>query len=174
MRKCIIAVLLGMTLSAAAQQPKTTPTLKSILLQELRESHNQKNWFVSEKEATDGLSGEQAAWSDGKNHSVGQLVQHMAYWNESNLAGLQHRPAPKTPSNDATFNFDPKQWDAALKKFDQGMTDLENFVESTDEATLGRIAPNIARIAQHNAYHIGEIVTSRKKQGTWNPENGVK
>jgi hypothetical protein len=163
--------MLGTTLLAAAQQP---PTLKSTLLQELRETHNQKNWFVSEKEAAAGLTGEQAAWSDGKNHSVGQLVQHLAYWNEVNLANLQHRPAPKTPDNDATFNFDPKQWNTVQKQFDDGMNALEQFVQSADEATLAKIAPNMARIAQHNAYHIGEMVTSRKKQGTWNPENGVK
>jgi hypothetical protein len=54
------------------------------------------------------------------------------------------------------------------------MTEIEQYVESADDATLTKIAPTIARIAQHNAYHIGEIVTSRKKQGSWNPENGVK
>jgi hypothetical protein len=54
------------------------------------------------------------------------------------------------------------------------MSELEQFVQSSDNATLVKIAPTIARIAQHNAYHIGEMVTSRKKQGSWNPENGVK
>jgi len=174
MRALIIAAVLCFAVSVTAQEAKTPVTLKSILLQQLHEVHNQKNWFVSEKEAAMGLTPEQAAWSDGKNHSVGQLVQHLAYWNGVNLAGLQHKPAKQTPNNDATFNFDPKQWDAAQKDFDQGMTELEQFVQSADDATLAKIAPNIARIAQHNAYHIGEMVTSRKKQGTWNPENGVK
>src|ERR1700756_2477050 len=113
MRKYLIALLLGVSSLAQAQQPKTDPTLKTVLLQELRETHNEKAWFVSEKEAVAGLTGEQAAWSDGKNHSVGQLVQHMNYWNSANLARLKHQPAPKTPDNDATFAFDPKQWDAA-------------------------------------------------------------
>lgn len=174
MRTLTIVAMLGATLVAAAQQPKTPPTLKSILLQELRETHNQKNWFVSEKEATGGLSAEQAAWNDGKNHGVGQLVEHLNFWNEANLAGMQHRAAPKTPDNDATFNFDPKHWDAAQKDFDRIMTELENFVQSADDATLSKIAPNIARIAQHNAYHIAEMITARKEQGSWNPENGVK
>jgi hypothetical protein len=174
MRKYLIALLLGVSFLAQAQQPKPDATLKSVLLQELRETHNEKAWFVSEKEAVAGLTGEQAAWSDGKNHSVGQLVQHMNYWNSANLARLKHQPAPKTPDNDATFAFDPKQWDAAQKEFDRLMGELEQFVQSADDATLAKIAPTIARIAQHNAYHIGEIVTSRKKQGTWNPETGVK
>ena len=174
MRKCLIAVLLGISILAQAQQPKTDSTLKTVLLQELRETHNEKAWFVSEKEAVAGLTPEQAAWSDGKNHSVGQLVQHLNFWNSSNMTRLKHQPVPKVTDNNMTFAFDPKQWDATLKEFDRVMTELEQFVESADDATLAKIAPTIARIAQHNAYHIGEMVTWRKKQGTWDPENGVK
>src|ERR1700745_3081971 len=98
MREYLIAVILGVTTLAQAQQPqqpKPAPTLKTVLLQELRETHNEKAWFVSEKEAVAGLTSEQAAWSDGKNHSVGQLVQHLNFWNSSNLARLKHQPAPK-------------------------------------------------------------------------------
>ena len=174
MRKCLIAVTLGVSILAQAQQPRTVPTLKTVLLQELRETHNEKNWFVSEKEAVAGLTPEQAAWSDGKNHSVGQLVQHLNFWNSANLARLKHQPAPKVTDNDTTFAFDPTQWDSALKEFDRVMGELEQFVESADDATLAKIAPTVARIAQHNSYHIGEMVTSRKKQGTWNPDAGVK
>jgi len=54
------------------------------------------------------------------------------------------------------------------------MGELEQFVQTADDVTLVKIAPTVARIAQHNAHHIGEMVTSRKKQGTWNPETGVK
>ena len=175
MRTWMIGVLVGITTLAAAQQaPQSTPTLKSILLQELRETHNQKNWFVSEKEAAGGLTAEQAAWSDGKNHSVGQLVAHLNYWNSANLARLKKQPVKKVDNNDDTFTFEPQNWDATQQQFDQIMTEWEDFVQSADDATMARIAPNVARIAQHNAYHIAEMVTSRKKQGTWDPENGVK
>ena len=174
MRKCLIAVSLGVSILAQAQQPKTVPTLKTVLLQGLRETHNEKAWFVSEKEAVAGLTPEQAAWSDGRNHSVGQLVQHLNYWNSANLARLKHQPAPKVTNNETTFAFDSTQWDGALKEFDRVMGELEQFVQSADDTTLAKIAPTMARIAQHNAYHIGEMVTSRKKQGTWNPETGVK
>jgi hypothetical protein len=174
MRILAIALLLGSSAFAAAQDSNAVAPLRSVLLQELRETHNEKQWFVSEKEAVAGLTGEQAAWTDGKNHSAGQLVDHLNYWNSANLQRLKHQPAPKTPNNDATFNFDPANWQTSQRDFDRIMTELEQFVQSCDEATLLKIAPNIARIAQHNAYHIAEIVTSRKKQGTWDPEKGVK
>ena len=174
MRTYLIALLLGMSILAQGQQPKPPATLKTVLPQELRETHNEKGWFVSEKEAVAGLTAEQAAWSDGKNHSVGQLVEHLNFWTASNLARLKHQPAPKVTDNDTTFAFDPTQWDKAQKEFDRIMGELEQFVQSADDATLAQVAPTVARIAQHNAYHIGEMVTSRKKQGTWDPENGVK
>ena len=174
MWKYAVGAVFSISVLAGAQQPKPASTLRSVLLQELRETHNQKNWFVSEKEAVEGLTPEQAAWSDGKNHSVGQLVQHLNYWNASNLARLKHQPARQVPNNDDTFTFDRKQWQPALKEFDRTMGDWEQFVQSLDEASLQTMAPTIARIAQHNAYHIGEMITSRKRQGSWNPELGVK
>ena len=174
MRKCLMAALLGVSLIAVAQQPKEPVTLKSILLQELRETHNEKNWFVSEKEAAGGLTGEQAAATDGKVHSVGQLVQHLNFWNAQSLAKFKNEKTENVDDNNETFKFDPKQWDATQKRFDEIMTEMEQVVQSADDATLAKIAPRVARVAQHNAYHIAEMVTIRKQQGTWNPENGVK
>ena len=174
MWRYVIAGFFLVSVVTGAQPPKAGSPLRALLLQELRETHNEKNWFVSENEAVAGLKPEQAAWSDGKNHSVGQLVQHLSYWNAANLAKFSHQSARQVANNDETFNFDPKQWETALKEFDQTMGALEQTVQSADEGTLEKIAPTIARIAQHNAYHIGEMVTSRKKQGSWNPETGVK
>ena len=172
----VLAGVIGASVGvlARAQQPKADSRLKIVLMQELRETHNEKNWFVSEKEAVAGLTPEQASRSDGKNHSVGQLVQHLNYWNATNLAKLKQQPARAVGANDETFTFNPAQWPAALKEFERTMGEWEQFVQSLDETTLEKVAPTIARIAQHNAYHIGEMVTSRKKQGSWNPETGVK
>ncbi|HVZ17170.1 MAG TPA: DinB family protein [Terriglobales bacterium] len=174
MRKWMIIAVLGISVVAVAQEPKSPATLKSILLQELRETHNEKNWFVSEKEAAGGLTGEQAAATDGKVHSVGQLVQHLNFWNAQSLAKFKNEKTSNVSDNNETFKFDAKQWDATQKRFDEIMTELEQIVQSADDATLAKIAPRMARVAQHNAYHIAEMVTIRKQQGTWNPENGVK
>jgi DinB superfamily len=177
MKNWILAPLLFLSVSALAQQTpnqKQPATLKSILLMELRETHNQKNWFVSGKEAAEQLTPEQAAWSDGKNHSVGQLVTHLVFWNSLNLAAFKGEH-PKGPAdNNDTFKFDPQQWNATVKQFDNVMTEWEHIVENADDATLARIAPTVARISLHNAYHIGEIIAVRKAHGMWNPDLGVK
>ena len=157
--------------SAPAKQPAT---LKSVLLMQLRETHNQKNWFVSEKEAVAELTPEQAAWSDGKNHSVGQLVHHLVYWNTFNLQSYKGEHPQALSDNNDTFKFDPKEWDSTLKQFDTVMNEWEKVVENADDATLGKIGPLVAHIAEHNAYHIGEMVAVRKAHGMWNPDLGVK
>lgn len=176
MRTLIAAVVLCFTATVVAQtpQPKTPATLKSITLQGLRETHNEKNWFVSGKEAMEGLTPEQSAWTDGKNHSVGQLVQHLVFWNSRALSQFKGiKPSPE-PANDETFKYDPKNWSSLVQQYDQVMSDIEKVVEAANDADLAKMAPTAARVAQHNAYHIGEIVMVRKAQGAWNPDNGVK
>ena len=177
MKNGIMVPVMFLALFALAQQsakPKQPVTLRSILLMQLHETHNQKNWFVSEKEAVEGLTPEQAAWSDGKNHSVGQLVTHLVFWNSVNLAAFKGEHPKQPADNNDTFKFDPAQWDSTLKQFDNVMSELEHMVENADEPTLEKIAPSVGRISAHNAYHIGEIIAVRKEHGMWNPDLGVK
>ena len=85
--------LIGTGLAASAgyaQEPKKEEkavTLKSVLLEQLRSTHNKKEWFVDAMTAVNGLTPEQASWRDGKgNHSAGQLMYHLVFWNRRSLA----------------------------------------------------------------------------------------
>jgi len=82
--KTIIAFLvLFLSFPAYAQSPKPA-TLRSILLEQLRTTHSEKDWFVPINVAVEGLTAEQASWKDGSgNHSVGQLTNHLLFWNGS-------------------------------------------------------------------------------------------
>ncbi|WP_212003169.1 DinB family protein [Chitinophaga sp. HK235] len=177
MRKLIPALLMLASLHSYAQTTPPTPTLKSVLLTQLKSTHNVKNWFVPANDAVAGLTAEQANWKDSSgNHSIGQLVQHLAFWNEKGLNHLQgKKEKPYTGTNDATFaDVDNNSWDLAVKKMDSVLTALEQFVEKADEKTLAASAATIADISTHNAYHTGQILYVRKQQGSWNPANGVK
>jgi hypothetical protein len=162
---------------AQAQTPKPV-TLRSILLEQLRTTHNEKDWFVPISVAVEGLTAEQANWKDGSsgNHSVGQLTYHLLFWNGRELAKFKGEPEGKfSGNNEETFNnFDSKKWDDTVKQLDQVMTELEKLVETADDKKLEGWASEIAHIGTHNAYHIGQIVFVRKLQGSWNPEKGVK
>ncbi len=162
---------------AQAQKAQEKPTLKSILLEQLRSTHDRAEWFVPANTAVAGMTPEQASWTDGKgNHSVGQLVNHLIFWDRRNLEKFEGKPVEKyNGNNDETFtSFDSKQWSAAVKQLDEVMTEWENAVASADESKLQSWYSTIAHIGTHNAYHIGQIIYVRKEQGSWNPANGVK
>ena len=178
LRLLLVPFAIAAALPAFAQDSKTAPppTLRSILLEQLRSTHNKAEWFVPANTAVEGLTAEQASWTDGKgNHSVGQLATHLIYWNRRNLARFKGEPVEKFNNNDETFtSFDSKQWSAVAKQLDEVMTEWEKAVETADEEKLKEWSSRIAHIGAHNAYHIGQIIYVRKEQGSWNPEKGVK
>jgi uncharacterized damage-inducible protein DinB len=177
MKPTWVFFLLAVSLPALAEDQKPAPTLKTILLAQLRSTHNKAEWFVPANTAVEGLTAEQASWTDGKgNHSVGQLANHLVFWNRQELAKFKgEAPEKFSGNNDETFNnFDAKKWNETVKQLDQVLTDWEQAVESANEAKLKDWYSDIAHIGAHNAYHIGQIVYVRKEQGSWNPEKGVK
>jgi uncharacterized damage-inducible protein DinB len=176
MIKTLLVLTVALSLCAFAEDQKPAPTLKGVLLEQLRSTHNKAEWFVPANTAVEGLTAEQANWSDGKgNHSVGQLVNHIVFWDRWELKKFTgEEKGEYQGKNDDTFNFDPKKWNESVKALDQVMTDWEKALEAADEAKLKDWYSTIAHIGAHNAYHIGEIVMVRKEQGSWNPEKGVK
>jgi len=177
MKHALFLILVAVSLPTFAQdQKQQPPTLKSILLEQLRSTHSRAEWFVPANTAVEGLTAEQANWTDGKgNHSVGQLATHLIYWNRRNLARFKGAPQEKFTNNDETFTrFDSKQWAGVVKELDEVMTAWEKAVEAADEEKLKSWYSTIAHIGAHNAYHIGQMIYVRKEQGSWNPEKGVK
>jgi uncharacterized damage-inducible protein DinB len=177
MKRLTCCFLLALTWPAFSQQAQKPTTLKGVLLEQLRTTHNVKEWFVPANTAVAGLTAQQARWTDGSgNHSVGQLANHLIFWNSQELARFKgEKPAKFDGNNDETFNsFDSKQWDATVKKLDEVLTDWEKAVEAADDKKIQTFASEIAHVGAHNAYHIGQIIYVRKLQGVWDPKNGVK
>jgi len=171
-------LLLGVFLPAmvlAQNQPPTS--LRGILVEQLRTTHAAKDWYVPVMVAVEGLTPEQANWTDGKgNHSVGQLTYHLLFWDRRALEQFKgENPGKFNGDNNETFNnFDRKQWSDTVRQLDQVMTEWEKAVEAADDGKLAKNASLIAHVGAHNAYHIGQIVFVRKEQGSWDPEKGVK
>lgn len=174
MKKIFLLLLIT---NLAMAQTKPEPTLKSILLEQLKTTHTDKDWFVPVNVALEGVTAEQANWTDGKgNHSIGQLAHHLLFWNGRVLAQFKGQDVTKFDGdNDKTFtNFDKKSWEAVVKDLDKVLADLEKFVEITDEDKLKQLYSTIAHIGTHNAYHTGQIIYTRKLQGAWDADKGVK
>lgn len=177
MRRVLLVLLLAVSSIAVAQNKKPPTDLRGVLLEQLRTTHDEADWFVPAKTAVEGLSAEQAKWSPGKgNHSVGQLAYHIWFWDARALADFKGEKNPAfSGNNDETFeNFTSAQWEDLVKKLDQVLADWEAAVQSADDQKLAEKASLIAHVGAHNAYHIGQIIYVRKLQGSWNPEKGVK
>ena len=158
-------------------QVTKTPTLKSILLEQLRTTHNVKDWFVPVNIALEGLTPEQVKWTDGSgNHSIGQLASHLIFWNLQQLTKFKNLPQPPFDgNNDETFNsFTSDNWKLTVQKLDSVLTAIEKAVEESDDSKLQSWYSAIAHIGTHNAYHTGQIIYIRKLQGSWDPNKGVK
>lgn len=84
MKTVIALVLLCLPFAAFAQDQKADQkplTLRNHLLEQLKATHTNKDWFVPANIAVQGLTPEQASWTDGHgNHSVGQLACHLPFW----------------------------------------------------------------------------------------------
>ena len=166
-----MCLLLACCISTYAQD------LRGLLLNELQTTHNKKDWFVPVNGAVAGLTAEQASWTDGKgNHPVGQLANHLLFWNRRELQKLTGKKSEAFDgNNNETFNaFDAKRWADTVRDLDNVLTGLEEVVQTADEGKLQRIASEISHIATHNAYHTGQIIFVRKEQGSWDPDKGVK
>src|SRR5882757_6605823 len=105
MRLVCLEMVLSLACAAYAQQPKAT-TLKAVLLEQLRSTHNKAEWFVPANTAVAGLTPAQASWTDKSgNHSVGQLANHLVFWDRESLAKFKgEKPAKFDGNNDETFN----------------------------------------------------------------------
>jgi len=179
MRNMIVFILLCLPVAFAQDQKKDQKpaTLRSLLIEQLKATHTNKDWFVPANIAVQGLTPEQVSWTDGHgNHSIGQLAYHLAFWNAQELAIFRgETPAKYGGKNDETFtDFDAKRWSETVQQLEKAMVGLEQYVESADEKSIEKNASMIATLAMHNAYHIGQIIYIRRLQSSWNPEMGVK
>jgi hypothetical protein len=153
------------------------PSAKTILLQQLKNTHTQKEWFVPVNIALEELTPEQAMWRDSSgNHSIGQLTYHLLFWNKRLLQKFQGDSIPDfTGDNEETFTqFDQSTWNKTVSGLDSVLRTFERSIEEADNEKLKEWYSTLANMNIHNAYHTGQILYIRKMRNSWNPEKGVK
>ena len=175
--KCCLSLFFVFMAYACNAQNDSVPTLKTILLEQLKTTHNVKDWFVPPTLAVAGLTAEQANWKDrSENHSIAQLTTHLIFWNKQSLDKFNNiKPDAFSGNNKETFSpVNESSWSATVQQLDSVLTAWEVAVQSADEKKLAAWYSVIAHIGTHNAYHTGQIIYIRKMKGWWNDDNGVK
>jgi hypothetical protein len=165
------------SITMAQSSSPTVATLRLVLLEQLKETHNKEAWFVPVKIAIEGLTPEQAEWKNATdNHSIAQLVNHLIFWNRQQLAKFKgDKLLEFDGDNKKTFaGLDKTPWETSVKQIDEVLTAWEKAIEEADDAKLAIWYSTIEKISTHNAYHTGQIIYIRKMKGNWDPEKGVK
>ncbi len=173
----IWTILIALLLYSSCSQVKDKPTVRTILLEQLRNSHTNKDWYVPLNIALEGLTSEQAQSMDStKNHSICQLASHLIFWNERILIAFEGNTPPEyNDNNDETFfKYCQNDWEGIVIKLDSIQTAWEHSVENASVEQLNKWSSSVANIASHNAYHTGQIIYIRKKNNWWDPSKGVK
>jgi hypothetical protein len=124
MRRFLICMAFLLSSLSHGQDQRVT-TLKSVLLGQLRSTHNRESeWFVPLNKAVAGLTPAEATWTDGSgnNHSVGQLAAHLVLWDRQELTRFEDGKIPYAPvKDDGAFNtFDQKTWNATVRSLRRG------------------------------------------------------
>jgi uncharacterized damage-inducible protein DinB len=158
---------------------------KDVILEQFLCCQKKSHWFVSFEKAVAGLTPEQANWkkSDSEN-SIWELISHLVFWNERFLYRFKNNVITKMEgNNDSTFTYlSESKWDQVLARFNVVMSDWietiknsedEKFDQCINDESKETWLESLSSITLHNAYHIGQIVTIRKMQGSWSKEQGV-
>jgi len=171
---CFVFIMIAMS----SQSQKTDSlSLKQVLLNQLKTTHNKEEWFAPLNVALDGVTYEQAIWKEkGADHNIAELANHLIFWNEKELDKFLNKPEGKfSGDNNETFSAVTKEsWPLTVKKADSVLSNWETAIEAADDSKLKAWYEIIGHISTHNAYHTGQIVYIRKVQGSWNPAKGVK
>jgi len=123
------------------------------------------------------------AKSAGVPHTPWRLVEHMrlAQWDILEFSRNPHHVSPEFPEGywpkgDAPPNS--KAWDASIKAFRKDLKAMEKLVDDPKTDLFAGIphgdGQTILReallVADHNAYHLGQLVVIRRLLGAWPEE----
>lgn len=113
-------------------------------------------------------------------HSVWENLYHVVFWQnvvyevaqgaEVDWKSLQGKDWPTPDKMDVD-----DEWEVLCKAFALALDQAEELVKNTPLTkptpgwTDGTVAKAMLVLAQHNSYHIGQIVTARQLLGKWPP-----
>lgn len=116
---------------------------------------------------------------EGWPHSCHDILLHIVYWQDLFLARLQHMPAPfPATAAEGWPEAGRNRWSDTVGRFSRGLDGAKGLARSADlSATVPEwrgipVAEGISILAQHNSYHLGQIVLLRRVLGAWPPPAG--
>ncbi|WLR47899.1 DinB family protein [Halobacillus litoralis] len=150
--------------------------LREVLLEQLRSVHDENSWFVCFNYAVRELEEPQAVEKlDDRSHSIAEIVHHLYFYNERYLSRFRGEEVMERPRHYDTFqNHGQMQWHSRVADYQMVLTMFRQELLSCSQEKLEMWAETLSNLFMHNAYHIGQIVTIRKRNGWWGINPVVK
>ena|SRR5258708_231601 len=108
-------------------------------------------------------------------HTIWELVDHVASWNEIVAERVAGKPPVITPERNfpPTPKPTPANWKATLRRLGRSHVKFRKAVAAFPEAKLGRLRPKVKHTwnvlihgqIQHGLYHAGQIAMLRRALG---------
>ena len=116
----------------------------------------------------------------GLAYSIWELLEHMriAQWDIYEFSRNAKHISPEWPAGYWPATQAPpsaKAWDKSLKSFAQDLAAMKKLVENPKTNLFARISHGAGQtilreallVADHNAYHLGQVLTVRRLLGNW-------
>jgi len=116
----------------------------------------------------------------GVPHTPWRLIEHMriAQWDILEFCRTPEHESPEFPDGFWPAGDqppDPQAWESSIERFHQDLTAMKKLVADPDTDLLAPIphgdGQTILReallVADHNAYHIGQLMVVRRALGAW-------
>lgn len=156
--------ILGLLLFGCSSKEDTS-LVKSLLVEQLKNSHTNEDWYPPTQEALSGITTAQSNRKDSTaNHSINELTSHLLFWNETLLKTINGEEVSEIEDK-LTFKYKSNSdWKDKLRITDSIQTELEIAVGNFTDSELEKWQKDIANITAHTAYHTGQIIYIRKQK----------
>jgi hypothetical protein len=158
-------------------KPNADKALREHVLYLLRDGGAHVHFDQTVKDFPENLRGKKP---DGQPHTAWRLLEHMriAQWDILEFSRNAKHVSPDFPSGywpSGDAPPDPAAWDKSIKTFRADLRAMEKLVEDEKTDLFARIpwgdTQTVLReallVADHNAYHLGELVMIRRLLGAW-------
>lgn len=113
-------------------------------------------------------------------HTIWELLSHLVFWQDITIDSVEDKEVDWSRSKDENWpepieSITQEELDALSKRF---LTGIERMSALADEVDLSSGMPSwpegtkhwaFQMIAQHNSYHLGQIVAIRQMTSEWPP-----
>ncbi|MED1795193.1 DinB family protein [Brevibacillus nitrificans] len=146
-----------------------------LLLKVLDSTFDKESWYAPFQHAIQGLTADQANWKHpgAATKTIWENVNHLIYYKERLAANLEGREWTHHLDGDETFHYtdrtnDNQDWQTVVERAESAQRNLRRVLSSHSDEKIDLLEEEkLLDIMLHDAYHTGQIIQTRKMQGSW-------